>query len=445
MVCPDCEPLAKSVQELKKKVVELEAKLALFTGPHVPSSQKRFPEKKKHNENDEPSKLGRPHGFEGCTRQTPKPDKTVITFAENCDGCGAVLGEPFGFETRVIEEIPAPQPVTVTKFKNAQYVCPCCGKIVTATHPDCPSKGVFGPRATTLIALLKYVGRLPCKLVCSVLERDYGLMITPATVLAINSRFASAFEEEYRALVERVRRAKIIHVDETGFSVGGVNYWLWIFTTPNETLAVIRQSRGKNVLREILGENFEGIIVCDGLKAYPNFTNRIQRCWAHLLREADYAAEKCGEAKGLSKALHALYSRLVKALEDDPPPRERLRLHGNAVRVLRYWLAKQWRNERVHKLAEKIRNGFKHWFTFVVVPNVEPTNNRAERALREHVVQRKIIGCLRSKQGVHCHEVVMSVLASRRQSLAASGARVNECEFREELVEIVKNHSTQAK
>lgn len=264
-------------------------------------------------------------------------------------------------------------------------------------------------------------------------------------MLAVNSRFASAFEEEYRALVERIRRAKIIYVDETGFSVGGVNYWLWIFTTPNETLAVIRHSRGKKVLREILGEDFEGVIVCDGLKAYPNFTCRIQRCWAHLLRESDYAAEHCSEAVELSKALHALYSRLVKALECNPPPTERLRLHGNAVRVLRYWLAKRWRDERVRKFAEKTRNGFKHWFTFVLIPGVEPTNNRAERALREHVVQRKIIGCLRSKQGVRNHEVVMSVLASRRQRLAASGVRVNERVLREELVEIVKNQSTQAK
>lgn len=440
--CPECNARIKA---LEKRIEELEAKLALLDGPNTPPSQKRFPEKHERSEDGEPSKLGRPPGFEGCTRPTPKPDKTVIAFAEKCDECGAALAEPVGFESRVIEEIPLPQPVTAIEFKLAQYVCPSCGKRVAATHPGCPGEGVFGPRATTLIALLKYVGRLPCKLVCATLERDYGLRVTPATVLAVNSRFASAFEREYRALVERVRRARIVYVDETGFSVGGVNYWLWVFTTPSETFVVIRCSRGKNVLREILSEDFKGVIVCDGLKAYPNFTKRIQRCWAHLLRETDFVAERCSEAVALSNAVHALYSRLVNALEGDPPARERLRLHCNAARVLRYWLAKRWKDERVRKLVEKIRNGFKHWFTFVLIPGVEATNNRAERALREHVVQRKIIGCLRSKQGVRNHEVVMSVLASRRQRLRASGASVNEQEFREELVEIVKNHSTQAK
>ena len=35
---------------------------------------------------------------------------------------------------------------------------------------------------------------------------------------------------------------------------------------------------------------------------------------------------------------------------------------------------------------------FWYWFMFVTHPGVEPTSNRAERALREHVVQRKIVG-----------------------------------------------------
>ncbi len=46
---------------------------------------------------------------------------------------------------------------------------------------------------------------------------------------------------------------------------------------------------------------------------------------------------------------------------------------------------------------------------------MEGTNNSAERALREHVVIRKIIGALRSKNGVRCHEVIMSVFATWRK------------------------------
>jgi len=49
------------------------------------------------------------------------------------------------------------------------------------------------------------------------------------------------------------------------------------------------------------------------------------------------------------------------------------------------------------------------------VPGVEATNNRAERALREHVVQRKIMGTFRNGKGTRIYETGMTVLASWKQ------------------------------
>jgi len=339
---------------------------------------------------------------------------------------------PVGFETRVIEEIPEPQPVIVTEFKLAQYDCACCGKRVTATHPDCPEKGVFGPRTLSQVALLKYHGRLPCKLVCAVLKRDFGLQITPATVLAVNGRVANALEGEYATILRRIRAAKVLYVDETSFSVNGVKYWLWAFVTPTETLVVIRCSRAKKVLREVLGSEFGGLIVCDGHKAYSNFANRIQRCWAHLLREAKHASEKTPEATPFYHALKRLFHKLTNALERNPSQSERRRLSHNALLTLRRWLKRKWVEKPTLKATGYLRNGMRCWLAFVTTPGVEPTNNRAERALREHVVLRKIIGALRSSNGIRQHEVIMTALASRRQQ------QYNETELREWLTQTLR-------
>ena len=62
-----------------------------------------------------------------------------------------------------------------------------------------------------------------------------------------------------------------------------------------------------------------------------------------------------------------------------------------------------------------MRNGFDHWFTFVVVAGLESTNNRAERALKEPVVQRKIIGTFRNEKGTRIYETLMSLLAAWKQ------------------------------
>jgi len=207
----------------------------------------------------------------------------------------------------------------------------------------------------------------------------------------------------------------VVYIDETGIRVNGAKYWIWVFTTERETLVVIRHSRGKNVLREVFGKKYRGIIVCDGYRSYSNYTGNLQRCWAHVLREARFVAMKEHEAGALCNALHRLYERLVEAMVKGPPYEERLRLRRNALAALRYWLGKEYTAERVVKFVAKVKVAMKHLLTFVLNPGVEPTNNRAERALREHVVIRKIIGTLRNEKGTTIHEVVMSCLVTWRQ------------------------------
>ena len=77
--------------------------------------------------------------------------------------------------------------------------------------------------------------------------------------------------------------------------------------------------------------------MCDGWKPYVRFTNRIQRCWAHLLRESKEIAEKFEEAIPLHNALKELYEILTEALENDPPPKVRKTLWQLAREALRHW------------------------------------------------------------------------------------------------------------
>jgi transposase len=325
------------------------------------------------------------------------------------------LGEPVKIESRIIEEIPIPKPITVTEFRLAHYDCPSCGEHVIARHPECPTEGRFGPRALAHITLLKYDDRLPHRKVCRTLKREFGLEITPATVLDVTRRVSSALKGEYEGIKKRIRESEVVYIDETSIRVNGDKYWIWGFTTENDTLVVIRHSRGKNVLKEVLGKKFKGIIVCDGLKSYSNFTTNLQRCWAHILREARFVAEREEEVEGFCKGLHRLYDRLVDAMAKGPPPDERARLYRNALAILRYWLGKKYTTKRVMKFVAKVKTAMKHLLTFVLNPGVEPTNNRAERTLREHVVIRKIIGTLRNEKGTGIHETVMSCLVTWQQ------------------------------
>lgn len=315
----------------------------------------------------------------------------------------------------VVEEISNPSPKLVVDFLEFGWKCGACGAHTTVRHPDCPPAGRLGKNVLVQTTLMKFEERLPHGKVCETLERTYGLSITTATSFDITRRVSGWLRPEYDEIRERIRRSRVVYIDETGEKVDGKKHWLWCFTTETDTLVVIRKSRGKRVLKETLGKDFKGVIVCDGWRSYPNFTNRIQRDWVHMLREADWLAENVEEAEPLQRALHRLYEDLKAALLDDPPPREWMRLRKNAERRLRYWLNEGYKNAETKRFIQKVEDGFDHWFTFITTPGVEPTNNRVERALKEPVVQRKIIGTFRNGKGTTIYETIITLLATWKQ------------------------------
>ncbi|EMA45225.1 ISH10-type transposase ISHwa11, partial [Halococcus morrhuae DSM 1307] len=75
-------------------------------------------------------------------------------------------------------------------------------------------------------------------------------------------------------------------------------------------------------------------------------------------------------------------------------------------------LREDYQAKEVQDLVGKIRNGLGSWLTFVTEPDVDSTNNRAERALREQVMLRKMFRSLRSAEGVRIHETITTMLAT---------------------------------
>ena len=402
-------------RRLAKENAELRRRLAAYENPHTPPSRRRYPTRSSARK-DGRRFPGRPRGHPGSTRPRPRPDVVKAPpWKERCEGCGAPLRGPSHVDHNIVEEIGNPSPKQVIDFLEFGWECGTCGSSTVSRHPECPPSGRFGKNVLVQATLMKYEERLPYVKVCESLDRTYGLSITPATALDITRRVCGWLRPEYERVLRRIRAADVVYVDETGAKVDGSLHWTWAFTTRSETLVAIRKSRGKRVLEEILGEGFDGVIVCDGWKSYPSFTKRIQRDWAHLLREADWLAERVEEAMPLRRALHGLYVDLKTSLLEDPPPEERARLRRNAGRRLRYWLDKGYGCEETARFVQKVWNGFDYWFTFVTTPGVEPTSNRAERALREHVVQRRIFGTFRNGKGTRIYETMMTLLATWKQ------------------------------
>jgi hypothetical protein len=194
----------------------------------------------------------------------------------------------------------------------------------------------------------------------------------------------------------------------------GKNSWLWLFRTErNEVLVAIRPSRGKKVLEEILGAGFNGAMVNDGYSSYQKLPE-VQRCWAHLLREVDHGDDFSDHEQRFSIEMHRRFDALKEFIGKDPPISQRIKQKMRWDQELEGLVAEYIDIPEVRVKANYIKNGLGNWHTCMMYPGMQPTNNLAEQAIREHVIIRKIIGAFRSTRGPENYERIASVLATWR-------------------------------
>ena len=418
------ERLRDQLQQREEEIENLEARLRFYENPHTPSSKQRSTTRSSTSEDDEDDEEdartdggspGRDEGHDPAWRAHRDPDEEVEVTCESCPDCGEEFDESLGVSPRLVEELPDPEPPRITQYNRHHYECDGCGTRTVASHSDCPDEGQFGLNVIAQAALSRYDHRLPYRKIADRFEQLYGLELSPASAWHATERAGRAGRKEYERIRARIQQADVVHVDETGIKRDGEQAWLWTFRTDEHTLYAVRETRGSDVPAEVLGEDFAGTVVCDGWTAYPAFTNALQRCWAHILREAKDVAEDHEVAEPVYRYLTQMYAGLQAWLETGPSDRQRAQMHRAAQRGLEALVNWSVPDGPVATLLSKIEGGIGHWLTFVGEPAVSPTNNAAESALREPVVLRKMIGTLRNDRGMFVHETLLSLLATWHQ------------------------------
>lgn len=399
--------------EMENKI--LRNKLAVFVNPHTPSSAKIFP-KKNNEKNSKKKKRGAPKGHKGATRPTPKPDITIEVKADTCENCGSHnLEDLEQIRKRIIEDIKSSiQNIIATQFDQYTLKCKDCGHVFASKHPDCPNEGNFGPNLLVYMTMLKYHMRGTIRKVVEFLDYKDDFQISPKGVLDALNRVGKTCKKEYDQLLRKIRAAKWLHIDETGFKVNGKKWWLWAFRTDkDEVLITIEDSRGRKVLNKILGEDWKIPVIVDGWKSYWHLPI-IQRCWAHLLREVEDFKDVSKKGRQLSKRIHKKFKELRTFIDADPSMESRKEQKEIWDKEMVDLVNRFKTNKKLKAPLKYIENGLGNWFTCLLYPGMEPTNNLGEQAIREHVIIRKIIGTFRSENGSQYYQYIASLLSTWR-------------------------------
>jgi len=407
---------SKKIETLETKLKKVIRILRVYENPNTPPSQQRIKEKKEKKKSSN-GKRGAPKGHKGTTREYKTPDEIIPVNNDKCTRCGSEniheLDE-VGTDDKTIEDLPPIEEMRprIIKFERKVYECENCGATFTAEDKKCPKKGRFGVELMLFIVLLKFLPRAVLRKITEFMDYTHDFKITAASVNEIISRVADASTGEYNNLLERIHKSQKVYVDETSFSVLGKKWWLWVFRTDTDILFAFNESRGHFILDEILGEDYSGIVICDGWSAYKCLRNAIiQRCWAHLIR---YAKEHKKDIVGkeLYKELKLMFEEIKLFRESNPDKEARMRKCNEFTSRMNSLLKEYSGYEHLEKVTTYLENGKNDWFTCVLYENIEPTNNFAEQAVREPVIVRKIIGAFRSENGAGNYAKLASLIAT---------------------------------
>jgi len=401
------------LDELIDKIIDIEKlkkKLRRYENPHTPPS-KDSRKSKTNFVSKTGLGVGKRTGYKGKTRKLKDVTDFLESFDNVCSQCGN-HNIPKELKTKTFEEIPCPQPTKIVKTQWGCYECNC-GHCWESKPFDVPEKGLFGKNFQTQIALLRFDDRLPLRKTISAIERQYKTTLTSKSIYDITKRVADKVTPEYNKIKRKIRRAKVLNIDETKIKIQGKTHWLWIFRSKKNIFFVIHEKRNRFVLDEILGYNYKGFIICDGLSAYKKYSKYLQRCWAHILRETKEMAETYDDAKPMHQWMKDLF-KIVKSASIKDPPEKRQKTYDYCIQEMKWLIEKFSSYKHLTKVITTIKNGLDFWFTRIKHPQVEATNNRGEQSLRELVVIKKIIRTLRNQDGADTLAKMMTLISTWR-------------------------------
>ena len=412
-------PLQKRIAELEQEIARLKKNSSNSSKP--PSSDIVKPPKKT-------VKRMKGKRRKGAQKGHPRHERTAFTKEEldyqityEMEGLDPKEWEPLD-EWDVVQQIELKEsPVEIAEHRARRYRHRLSGEVLSTGLPEeIKAAGLIGPRLSAYIAFLKGACHMSYTNIQTLLADVYGVHVSTGQIAKITTRKVSAalaapYEELRAALPEEGN----LGIDETGHKDDGQQNWTWCFRARSFILFHIAASRGSEVLEQMLGTAFDGVINCDYFSAYRKFMKDssaiMQFCLAHLIRDLKFLAEQNDKvtrnwAQRMLQGFEELFGLIHR--------REELteRYFQNKLEKLRDKLIRQFKSAPDRPGVRDLRNRFKlhakQFFTFVTTPGIEPTNNQTEQAIRYIVIDRKVTQGTRGHRGQRWCERIWTVLST---------------------------------
>jgi transposase len=445
--CPNCEVLQRRVDGLAQRLAALEAELAKANknsanSSKPPSSDLVKPPRPAVAKGGK-RKRGAQPGHPRHERTPFAPDEIDHTFnycLTHCPDCGGKLRSR-KVEPRVVQQVEiVATPIEISEHRGHAGFCPCCQMVHYAEIPAAiRHAGLIGPRLTALVAFLKGGCHCSFTTIRKFLRDVVGVTVSRGHLRKVCAKVADSLDRAYEELLDAVTQQAVLNVDETGHKEYAQRLWTWCFRAASFTLFKIDPSRSSEVLVDVLGEEFKGVLGCDYFSAYRKYMDDfgvlVQFCLAHLLRDIRFLVEHPNSrnrayGRRVQQAMREMFA-VIHRRDECPADEFTIDLQNAGDELVAQATYRVPSTNEAQNLAERFARHGTSYLRFITTPGIEPTNNLAEQAIRFVVIDRLVTQGSRSEAGRRWLERIWSTMAT----CAQQGRSVFEF-----LVESVQSH-----
>lgn len=431
--CLNCAKYAERIVKLEERLSKLEAELAKAkkhsgNSSKPPSSDIVNAGKGKKKRGSGTCKRGGQTGHPRHERPPFEADQIDATWLHYYDGCPCCGGELIDTDAsvKVLQQVElAKLPLVVSEHQRAIQRCTQCQKEHCVPWPeDLRRAGLVGPRLTALIGYLKSACHMSYSSIRKFMRDVVGVKISNGQLRKLVAKVTDSIAEPYEELLELLVSQDRLNVDETGHKDNGKRLWTWCFRAALFTVFKISPSRGSQVLEEVLGREFNGVLGCDYFSAYrkymKDFDVVVQFCLAHLIRDIKFLVEHPQRANRIYgellrdhfRKLFETFHRRDEYASEQTFQQALLRIRN---RILCDALMECPDTREADNLNCRFIDHFESYFRFITTPGIEPTNNLAEQAIRFVAIHRRITQGTRSPAGQTWCERIWTIIATCEQ------------------------------
>ena len=432
------EPVRQYIMALERTLFDMEQRIAAHekrleklevrtrknshNSSKPPSSDPPFARKKRKQKKSKKPKGGQ-KGHKASQQQILDPTESHWLMPERC-ACGHSTFTPDQMQPFYVHqhiELPRIE-MEVSHFILQQCDCPNCGKTVKATLPPEKATG-YGPRLTAFIGELSGIKAMSRNDVKQLCESVLGIGIATGTIQKLVDRTSNALLPAYERIGCIARRFWCNYIDETSWFKENDLHWLWAMVNERVAFYRIDPHRSKEAFEKLV-RDWNGILVSDSYGLYRKWVNR-QTCLAHLIRKADCLAErKKPDLRRFGEIIAAWLRQLVSFAKEPPDSKQWSDFYTFFLFTVSLWEEDM---TDAGKLARQIVREMDNLWTFLDYEGVEPTNNRAERALRFGVLWRKRSLGTQSEKGNRWVERILSLKETCRLNAKPTFPFLVEC------------------